>query len=146
MKTRITSIIIVVLIICVWSYNVIAQTSVPNGKAQLTEFTNATAKFTVPAGKTWEILSVLTSTDEGDKQMQVLIKTINGNTLTDLSTKMYGPSLCGSHNYSSVAVPVQYPIVLPENTTFELVIITTGATPSLCYKKAFLNYIETSNL
>jgi len=57
MKSKMT-IFIVTLFLSVCSLSVNAQTTLPTGKAQLIEFTNATAKFIVPDGKTWVIYNV----------------------------------------------------------------------------------------
>jgi len=49
------TILLFVLFLTTWTLTINAQTTIPKGKAKLIEFTNATAKFTVPEGKTWYI-------------------------------------------------------------------------------------------
>ena len=49
---------IAALFLSILSLNSYSQTAIPKGKTQLIEFANATAKFTVPEGKTWIIYSI----------------------------------------------------------------------------------------
>ena len=118
-----------------------AQTSIPNGKAQLIEFTNATAKFKVPLGKTWTIHSAFTSYPDDDNSYGVSIKSINGIIQADISNKKIGKLLFSSN----LIVNIQ-PLVLPENTSLELIITKrVGEIRSLYDRSAFLNYTETEN-
>ncbi|MCX7728634.1 MAG: hypothetical protein N2203_04100 [Bacteroidia bacterium] len=57
MKLKLT-IFIVTLFLSVWILSGNAQTTISKGKAQSIEFTNASAKFTVPDGKSWVIINV----------------------------------------------------------------------------------------
>ena len=62
MKSKLTN-LFATLFLCLWAVCANAQITTPNGKAQLIEFTNATAKFTVPAGKTWVVNNVFSSSE-----------------------------------------------------------------------------------
>lgn len=146
MKSKLI-VILFTIILSVWTNIGIAQTTMPKGKAQLIEFTNETAKFTVPAGKTWYIINAFfdykvdlkynTSGEKisKDEDTQVFIKSINGKILTDLSINKLGPMFSGS-------------LVLPENTIIEF-IITSGSWiwgPIKQYNlNAYLNLIEVDN-
>jgi hypothetical protein len=77
MKSKLTY-LLATLFLCLWAVCANAQTTTPNGKAQLIEFTNATAKFTVPAGKTWVVNNVFSSSEiEKDVTNQIILKKIN---------------------------------------------------------------------
>jgi hypothetical protein len=128
MKSKLTIFLsTLILSVCTLSGN--AQTSLPKGKAQLIEFTNATAQFTVPAGKTWYIYSILTDwsantmkDDRGDyysDDIRVFIKSLNGKVKTDYKTNKMGPQL-GSRS-TSPSPGTGYPIILPENTSIQLI-------------------------
>ena len=71
------SIFVATLFISVYALSVNAQTTLSKGKAQLIEFTNATAKFTVPVGNTWVVNNVFSYYDRGI-DLKVYIKSING--------------------------------------------------------------------
>lgn len=119
-----------------------AQTSMPKGKAQLIEFTNATAKFTVPAGKTWVVNNVFSNYDRNN-DIKVFVKSLNGAIMTDLYKQEFGTLLYHSRDPGYV---IQYPILLPENTGFELIILSGDwDAQTICGKKAFLNYTEVDN-
>ena len=70
-----------------------AQTTTPKSKAQLIEFTNATAKFTVPLGKTWTVHSVFTSFPVDDNTYSITFKSINSILITDISKNILGKLL-----------------------------------------------------
>jgi len=141
MKSKLT-IFIITLLLSVWSLSVNAQTTVPNGKAQLIEFTNATAKFTVPLGKTWTVHNVFTSYPTDDNTYSIWVKSLNGIILTDISKNILGKLLFSSN----AAANINLPLVLPENTSLELIMIKkVGETRSLHDKSAFFNYTETEN-
>jgi hypothetical protein len=101
--------------------------------AYLIEFKNASAKFTVPKGKTWEIVNVFSnSVGPGGfsydasgyvkyDEVRVLIKSINGSVLTDLSKLELGPVIYRGPNHERTQA---LPMIFPEGTTFELVICT----------------------
>ena len=139
---KIMIIFFVTLVLSVCSLSGNAQTTTPKGKAQLIEFTNATAKFTVPVGKTWVVNNVFSYYDR-NIDLKVYIKSINGTILTDLTKKEYGTLLYHSRDMGFV---IKFPIIFPENTSFELVIISGGwDTQTISDKKAFLNFTETEN-
>lgn len=132
-------IIIFTLFISVWTLSVNAQTAIPEGKVQLIEFTNATAKFTVPEGKRWTIHNAFASYPGDDNTYSIWIKSINGTILFDPSKMIAGKCIWSSN----LLVNLNLPLVLPENTSFELVITKKAdKTRSLYDTKAFLNYTE----
>lgn len=143
-----------VLFISVWSLSGNAQSTIPKGKAQLIEFTNSTAKFTVPDGKTWFINNVF-SDYEGNPMVSkydnkiagcsisIFFKSINGVSKTDISKNLYGAKL-----YSTSGLSLEMPIVLPEKTIIELIIIYNDFNEDA--KKVFngsgyMSIIETDN-
>jgi hypothetical protein len=142
MKSKLT-IFIITLLLSVWSLSVNAQTTVPNGKAQLIEFTNATAKFTVPAGKTWTVIGAFTSYNSSDGYTySIRVKSINGTVLTDLSKNLVGLLVYSSNGL----VNINLPLCLPENTSFEIIVVKTiNETRTPYDNKAYLNYIEIDN-
>lgn len=151
MKSKLT-IFLATLFLSVLTLSGNAQTTTPKGKAQLIEFTNATAKFTVPDGKTWVIYNVFSdyitnvtlSNERYDgEDIRIFFKSINGITKTDLTKNLYGTQLYRSTNASTT---VGMPIILPEKTTFEL-IITFGSIGKLkLYNSSgYLSIIETDN-
>jgi predicted nucleotidyltransferase component of viral defense system len=141
MNSKLT-IFITALLLSVWSFSVDAQTTVPKGKAQLIEFTNATAKFTVPEGKTWTVHSAFMAYPSDNNQYSIVIKSINGVILTDLSKNIVGKFIF----HSNLLANLNLPLVFPEKTVFELIIIKKeGETRSLYDKNAFLNLTETEN-
>lgn len=97
---------------------------------QFIQFNNFTASFTVPEGKTWVINQIFTSFSsevktnvDGTKTIvpvRIFIKTLNGDIKTDYAGNRFGPQVFQSNNTSAT---VAYPIVLPEKTTFSLVIV-----------------------
>ena len=124
--------------------------------AQLIQFNNSTAKFSVPNGKTWEITNVFSAAVGPDAfgyndgwavydEVRVFIKSINGDVLTDLSTWQLGPVIYRGPNHERTHA---LPIILPGGTEFELLICTGSwrekndvlqAHPTL---GAYLNVIE----
>jgi hypothetical protein len=143
MKSKMT-IFIVTLFLSVCTFSSNAQTTTPKGKAQLIEFTNETAKFIVPEGKTWAIYNAFTTVPEGDNIYSIWVKSINGIIITDISKKIFGKILYSSYTLVDIILP----LILPENTTIELVVLkkddATGIR-SLYDQIAFLNYIESEN-
>lgn len=138
------TVFIVTLFLSVCSLSVNAQTAIPKGKAQLFEFSNATAKFTVPGGKTWTIYNAFTTIPQDDNTYSIWVKSINGIIISDISKKIWGKLLYSSNGISSINIP----LILPENTTIELIVIKRDDETnirSLYDKNAFLNYIETDN-
>ncbi len=152
MKSKL-NIIVVTLLLSVWSFSSNAQTTIPKGKAQLIEFYNTNAKFTVPEGKTWIIYNVFSDYvanvkkegkgySDGD-EIRIFTKSINGKAKTDLANHFYGPLLYKSKDGFMNSC---FPIIFPENTTFELV-ITIGQIGDLKLydKSGYINIIETDN-
>ena len=148
-----------VLLFSLWFLPVKAQTDVPKGKAQLIEFTNETAKFTVPDGKTWLVYSVFSdyctggtikyneyskeNELDGAKEIRIFLKDMNGIEKTNLTKNIYGVQLFRSSDASTV---IPYPIILPEKTTFNLIILKGDlGNPQLYNGKAYISLIETEN-
>jgi hypothetical protein len=142
MKSKLT-IFITTLLLSVWSLSVNSQTIVPKGKAQLIEFTNATAKFTVPAGKTWTVYGAFTSYNVSDEYTySIFVKSINGTVLTDISKNLVGLLVYSSNGLANI----NRPLYLPENTSFELIVTKRLQETRTPYdNKAYLNYIEIDN-
>lgn len=123
-----------------------AQTSIPQGKVQLIEFSNSTAKFTVPEGKTWYINNVFSLSIAENKGFYIYLKSINGTELTNLSENQFGPIIYAA--YTVWGTTITFPLIFPQNTTFELLILnfkTGGAKFTLSDKNAYINYTEIDN-
>jgi hypothetical protein len=141
MKSKLTT-FVAVLFLSIWTLSSNAQTTIPKSKAQLIEFTNSTAKFTVPSGKTWTVHSVFTSFPADNNYYYIYVKSINSVILTDISKNMFGLLLYCSNTISN------YPpsLILPENTSIEFIITKkVEGIRSLYDKSAFLNFSETEN-
>lgn len=122
-----------------------------NGKVNIVEFTNATAKFTVPIGKTWIIQNIFSDESTTFKikndnnglehcRISVFIKTINGIIKTDFNTEKNSKRLNNNSDF--------HPICLPENTSIEFIIAYEDfiANKIKIYDGiATLNYIEITN-
>ncbi len=138
------TIFIVMLFLSVCTFSGNAQTTTPKGKAQLIEFTNETGKFIVPEGKTWTIYNAFTTVPQDENIYSIWVKSINGIIITDISKKIFGKILYSSYTLVDIILP----LILPENTTIELVVLkkddATGI-KSLYDQIAFLNYIESEN-
>jgi hypothetical protein len=158
MKSKMTT-LFNVLLFSLWFLPFNAQTEVPKGKAQLIEFTNETAKFTVPEGKTWLVYSVFSdyvtegtiNVNEyskekelvGTKEIRIFLKDLNGIEKTNYTKNIYGTQLFRSTNASTV---IPYPIILPEKTTFNLIILKGDlGSPQLYGGKAYISLVETDN-
>ena len=109
-----------------------AQNTIAKGDAKLLEFKNATAKFIVPEGKTWVIYSAFSdhltdfkSTENGVsvEPIYIFIKSLNETVKTDLSKKLYGPVLFFSVEWNYTPKLMAFPIILPEKTSFELILV-----------------------
>jgi hypothetical protein len=135
------------------STNLKAQTAEPKGKTQLIEFSNSSAKFTVPEGKTWYISNVFSIYKISKENLSFVIymKSINGTELTNVSEAQLGPKLFDSRDgESGYTLPptIKFPLILPQNTVFELVICQSK---NLVFKavlsdrKAYLIYTEIDN-
>jgi hypothetical protein len=112
-----------------------AQQSVPLGTAKLIDFTNTTASFSVPEGKTWVVYSIFSDLmtggvlkyDDYNKKnyiensddIRILIKSLNGIEKTNIAKNIFGTQLYRSTDDSRV---IPFPIILPEKTTLSLVI------------------------
>jgi len=133
MKLKLTF-FIVAIVSTVLALSVNAQTTIPKGKSQLIEFTNSTAKFAVPEGKTWYIYNVFCEpsftkgTEETDAY--IILKSINNIVFN----KGKGPLVY----YYNTALVVNFPLVFTEKTQFELEIFNSG-------KKAIMTYVEVDN-
>ena len=132
MKSK-TPLFIIALCFTLFVSKGFAQTGTPKGKANLIEFTNTTAKFKVPEGKTWYIYNVfgerrfLQGVEE--KDVRIILKSIN-----NINFKL-GPMLY----YYNTGITVNYPLVFAEKTTFELELNdNTGS-------KAVMTYVEVDN-
>ena len=112
----------ITLLLSVISLTSAAQTAIPKGKATLIEFTNTSAKFKVPEGKTWYIYNVFCESlkDDGlqEKTPKIALKSIN--------------------NYNSTFV-VNYPLVFPEKTSFEFEVL------NISNAKGVMTYVEVDN-
>ena len=145
------------LIVCSLSGN--AQTTIPKGKAQLIEFTNETAMFTVPEGKTWHVYSIFSDYvaggtvkyDEyskenqlqGQKDIRIFLKDLNGIEKTNYVKNIYGTQLFRSSNASTV---IPYPIIFPEKTSFNLIILKGDLGSLQLYGgNAYISLVETDN-
>ncbi|MBD3636980.1 MAG: hypothetical protein HUJ25_06505 [Crocinitomicaceae bacterium] len=122
-------------------------------EAKFLQFNNFSSNFEVPEGKTWVINSIFSSSigeiiENSDGTISTLpvrifIKTLNGDIKTDYAGNRFGPQVYQSDN---TAASVSYPITLPENTKFSLVIVVGN--PGNC--KAFngtgyINLYEVTN-
>ena len=158
MKSKLTIFLAALFLsVCTLSGN--AQTSLPKGKAQLIEFTNATAQFTVPEGKSWFIYSVFseyvvdgvvkfneyTKTNEyaNSLDIRIFIKDMNGTEKTNYIKNIYGTQLYRSTDASTV---IPYPIIFPEKTTFNLIILKGDLGSLKLYGgKAYISLLEVDN-
>ena len=153
------TVFIVTLFLSVCSLSGNAQTTIPKGKAQLIEFTNETAKFTVPEGKTWIIYSIFSEygvdgvvkIDEHSKNntyytgldIRIFLKDLNGIEKTNYVKNIYGTQLYHSRNASTV---IPYPIIFPEKTSFNLMILKGDLGNIQLYGgKAYISLVETDN-
>lgn len=158
MKSKLT-IFIATLFLCVWTSSVTAQTTVPNGKAQLIEFTNVTSNFTVPEGKTWVIYSIFSeyvvdgvvefneytkkNTYSNSLDIRIFLKDLNGIEKTNYLKNIYGTQLYRSNDASTV---IPYPIIFPEKTAFSLIILKGDLESLQLYNgKAYISLIEINN-
>jgi hypothetical protein len=149
MKSKLT-ILLFILFLTTWNLTINAQTSIPKGKAQLIEFTNATAKFTVPEGKTWYIQNTFSdwriecTQPDGTtgRTIRVFLKSLNGLLKTDLSKNKFGPLLYFSSETNSMS------LIFPEKTTFELLLVSSEINQDikLFNGLGYINIIETDNL
>jgi len=124
----------VAIVSTVLALSVKSQTAISKGKSQLIEFTNSTAKFAVPEGKTWYIYNVFCEHTYGqsteEKDAYIILKSINNIVFN----KGKGPLVY----YYNTALVVNFPIVFTEKTQFELEIFNSE-------KKAIMTYVEVDN-
>jgi hypothetical protein len=141
MKSRF-KILVCTMIVTAFCSVLSAQVNNNLSKAQLVKFTNANAKFTVPPGKTWTLHGIITSFPDDDNTYTVWIKSINGVILTDLTKNIRGKVLYSSN----LIVNLNFPLVFPENTVFELLLTKkVKEILSLSENNALLNFSETEN-
>jgi len=158
MKSKLTVFLATLFLsVCTLSGN--AQTSIPKGKAQLIEFTNETAQFRVPEGKSWFIYSIFsdyvvdgvvkfneyTKTNEytDDLDIRIFLKDLNGTEKTNYIKNIYGTQLYRSSNASTV---IPFPVIFPEKTTFNLIVLKGGlGTLKLHNGKAYISIMEVDN-
>lgn len=120
---------------------------------QFVQFNNFSASFEVPVGKTWVINQIFSSFTAEIKTnadgttspvpVRVFIKTLNGDIKTDYEGNRFGPQVFQSDN---TAATISYPIVLPEKTTFSLVILKGD--PGKCSMfdgTGYMSYYEVTN-
>jgi len=129
------------------------------GTIKLIEFTNETAKFTVPAGKNWQVYSIFSDYVTGGtekyntyreeieleqtKDIRIFLKDLNGIEKTNYIKNIYGTQLFRSTNASTV---IPYPIIFPEKTTFNLIILKGNLGALQLYDgKAYISLVETDN-
>lgn len=117
------------IFISVFNLFCFSQNVIPKGKTEIKEFSNSTAKFIVPDGKTWYISNVFSSIESVDQETNyIILKKINNTTFGE-----NGPVLS---NFARSFI--SYPIILPEKTSFEILISDASA-------KAILIYTEVDN-
>ena len=121
--------------------------------AKFQQFNNFSAEFQVPEGKTWMISSIfsnaigeLVQNADGSTTtlpVRIFIKTFNGDIKTDYEGDRYGPQVYQSDNTSAT---MSYPITLPENTKFSLVIVVGNPGNFKMFNGiGFMSYFEITN-
>jgi len=131
------------------------KTNLIADKAKLIEFSNASAKFVVPDGKTWIIHSVIsdyiTNIRNRDSdgyadfdKIRIFIKSLNGVPKTNITRQIFGPLL---HSTYDLGIGLRFPVVLPEKTTFELITVQWDIKSSIkkYNGKSYLSLVESSN-
>lgn len=113
-----------------------AQVTIPKGKALLIEFNNDSSRLTVPQGKVWYIVNVLTA--PGKIGTYIYLKSLNDKNLSTSNLIESNLLLFGKSEQPAF----NFPFVLPSTTTFELVIMDGFYRKSGSEKKAYLNVIE----
>ena len=121
--------------------------------AKFVQFNNFSASYEVPAGKTWVVNQIFTSFTNEVKSnpdgtsnpvaIRIFIKTLNGDIKTDFEGNRFGPQVFQSNN---TAATISYPIVLPEKTTFSLVMVKGD--PGACTMfdgTGYMSYYEVTN-
>src|SRR5690606_8442392 len=117
------------------------------------QFNNFSAEFEVPSGKTWMISSIfsnaigeVTTNTDGTVStlpVRIFIKAFNGDIKTDYEGDRYGPQVFQSDN---TAATVSYPIMLPENTKFSLIIVVGHPGSFKMFNgTAYISYMEITN-
>ena len=137
MKSK-TLILVLALAFVAFTTVLKAQTSIPNGKVRLIEFTNDSAAFTVPEGKAWYIINVFTAT--GNYPISIYLKSLNDKELT--SRRVYGSNVLLFGKEESI---IKFPIAFPSGTKFEMIILKMGLINEYSDQTAYLNYIEVDN-
>ncbi len=131
----------------------IGRVSAQSQSPKFIQFNNFSATFEIPAGKSWVIHQIfsnfsagtLTNAD-GSKSaipVRIFIKTLNGDIKTDYAGNRYGPQVYQSNSSSAT---VAYPIVLPEKTTFSLVIVKGDPGNCSAYDgSGYISFYEVTN-
>lgn len=117
------------------------------------QFNNFSASFEVPLGKTWAINQIFSSftsdaspNSDGSAAypaIRIFIKTLNGDIKTDYQGNRFGPQVYQSNN---TAATIAYPIILPEKTSFSLIILKGD--PGNCSTfdgTGYMSYYELTN-
>lgn len=116
--------------------------------ANFVQFNNFSAQYEVPAGKTWVIQQIFTSftqvgTNNDSPAIRIFIKTLNGDIKTDYAGNRYGPQVFQSNN---TAATVAYPIVLPEKTSFSLIMLKGDPGSCVAFDgTGYMSYYEVTN-
>jgi len=116
--------------------------------AKFTQFNNFSAQFEVPVGKTWVIQQIFTSftqvnVNNETPAIRIFIKTLNGDIKTDYAGNRYGPQVFQSNN---TAATVSYPIVLPEKTSFSLIMLKGDPGSCVAFDgTGYMSYYEVTN-
>ena len=139
----------VVLTILYLASSFVNQQSTP----KFIQFNNFSASFEVPVGKTWAINQIFSSfTSEANTNsdgtssypaIRIFIKTLNGDIKTDYQGNRFGPQVYQSNN---TAATISYPIILPEKTSFSLIILKGD--PGNCSTfdgTGYMSYYELTN-
>ena len=128
------------------------KTNLIADKAKLIEFSNVSAKFVVPDGKTWIIHNVITdyvtnfrkdSNGNADSdEIRIFIKSLNGVSKTNITRQIFGPLLHRTGGFFGS----RFPVVFPEKTTFELITFQGELKFMKKYSgKSYLSLVESSN-
>lgn len=134
-------------------FTLLSAFSNQNKTPKFVQFNNFNATFEVPAGKTWVIhqifsgftTDVKTNADGSitSTPVRIFIKTLNGDIKTDFEGNRFGPQVYQSNN---TAATIAYPIVLPEKTTFSLIILKGDPGACSAYDgTGYMSYYEVTN-
>lgn len=121
--------------------------------AKLQQFNNFQATFEVPSGKSWIITSIFSNAigeiiknvdgSTTTLPVRIFIKSMNGDIKTDWQGNRFGPQVYQSDN---TAATVSYPIHLPENTKFSLVIVVGNPGNMKAFNgSGYISFYEVTN-